>query len=481
MILLLLISLPIFSAALAMAMGSRARNVALLTAMTCLVLSLSLTAHTQGEALHWSRNWIPMLGAQFSLVGDGLSVMLCILTGLVMSLIFLFSGNSQNLPPRYYALLLLSQAGVTGVFLALDGLLFYFFWELALIPVYFLCSGWGGDKRVKSTIKFFIYTFVGSLMMLAALIFLSTHFAGGDAFSWRHLVLAGQSLPQGVQIWVFAMIFVAFAIKLPLFPFHSWQPDTYEQSSPEVTIFLSALMAKMGVFGILRWLIPMLPAGVDFWSDWVVSLAVAGIVYASLMALAQKDLKRMIAFASMAHMGLMVAASFSGTESGIHGLMIQMFHHGVSITGLWIIAAILEHRWGTRDMNQMGGMATAMPSLAICLVLVAMANIGLPLTNSFAGEFMMFLGIFHMESDYRVLYMVLAALAIILGAAYMLTMVQKTSFGSGRHTEATVEKLKTSEYICLTAISGIILIFGFYPQPMLDLTAGFAGWLAAHP
>lgn len=481
MTLIFLIILPLLSAALVMAMGNRARILALLTALTCLVLSLSLIGHTQGEALHWSRSWIPMLGAQFSLVGDGLSITLCLLTGLVMTLVFLFSGNHQPAPPRYYALLLLSQAGLTGVFLAMDALLFYFFWELALIPVYFLCSGWGGERRVKTTIKFFIYTFTGSLMMLAALIYLSTQFAGGDAFGWRQMVLAGQSLPADVQGWVFALIFVAFAIKLPLFPFHSWQPDTYEQASPEVTIFLSALMAKMGVFGILRWLLPMVPSGAAFWADTVVGLAVVGIIYASLMALVQKDLKRMIAFASMAHMGLMVAASFSGNEVGIQGLMIQMFHHGVSITGLWIIAAILEQRWGTRDMNKMGGMATAMPALAICLVLVAMANIGLPLTNSFAGEFMMFVGLFHMGSAYSTLYMVLAALAIILGAAYMLTMVQKTSFGTGPHTEATVAKLHFSESICLMAISGIILVFGFYPQPMLDLTAHFAGWLAAHP
>ncbi len=479
MSLLLLITIPIIAAILAMVLKNSARLIALVSSLACLLLSLSLVGYTQGDALHWSRSWIPMLGAQFSLVGDGLSILLCILTGLVMSLVFLFSGTGNPKPARFYSLLLLAQAGVTGVFLSLDGLLFYFFWELALIPTYFLCSGWGGERRIRSTIKFFIYTFVGSLMMLAALIFLSTRFAGGEAFNWRHMVLAGQSLPEGMQAWVFALIFVAMAIKMPMFPFHTWQPDTYEQSEPEVTIYLSALMAKMGLFGILRWLIPVLPLGAAFWMDTVVGLAVVGIVYASLMALVQKDLKRMIAYASMAHMGLMVAASLSGTQIGIHGLMIQMFHHGVSITGLWIIAAILEQRWGTRDMNQMGGMATAMPALAAVLILVAMANIGLPLTNSFAGEFLMFQGLFHMNSVYRVLYMVAAGTAIIFGAAYMLTMVQKTAFGTGKHSEASVKKLEMNEYLCLITVAGVILVFGFYPQPILDLTSSFAGWMAS--
>jgi NADH-quinone oxidoreductase subunit M len=422
--------------------------------------------------------WIPRLGTQFSLQADGMSAMLCLLTAIVMLVVFIVNWNKDiERPGAFYGLMLLAQAGITGVFLAYDALLFYFFWELALIPVYFLCSQWGGERRVPVTFKFFIYTFVGSLMMLAGLIYLSLQTPGADSYSWENIVRAGSSLSEGEQQWMFWLIFIAFAIKMPIFPFHTWQPDTYEQSPTPVTIVLSALMVKMGMFATLRWLIPVVPDGVFFWSETVIILSIIGIVYASCLAIVQTDMKRLIAYSSIAHMGLMSAAAFSQTNVGVHGLIVQMFNHGINITGLWLVVSMVEQRWGTRDMAKLGGMATTAPLMAICLVIISLANIALPLTNGFIGEFMLFNGLFQTASGYNVVYMVVAGLGIILGAVYTLNMVQKAAYGNP--AAMVVQKdLTANESIGLAIVIALIIVLGVYPAPLLDMTAGAANMIA---
>jgi NADH-quinone oxidoreductase subunit M len=379
-------------------------------------------------------------------------------------------------PGAFYGFMLLSQAGLMGVFLASDALLFYFFWELALIPVYFLCSQWGGEKRIPVTFKFFIYTFVGSLMMLAGLIYIATRNPGANCYSWANIVHTGASLPAGEQQWLFWLIFVAFAIKMPIFPFHTWQPDTYEQSPTPVTIVLSALMVKMGLFAVLRWLLPIVPAGVEYWSNTVVVLSVIGIVYASCIAMVQTDIKRLVAYSSIAHMGLMCAVAFAHNNVGMHGIMVQMFNHGINITGMWLIVSMIENRWGTRDMAKLGGMASTAPQMAIALVIISLANIALPLTNGFVGEFMLFNGLFGGAIANHMTIMVVAGLGIILGAIYTLNMIQKTAYGEA--TAMVIAKdLSINEYIGLAIIISIILFLGFYPKPLLDLTAGVAGMI----
>ena len=270
---------------------------------------------------------------------------------------------------------------------------------------------------------------------------------------------------------MFWIIFIAFAIKIPIFPFHTWQPDTYEQSPTSVTIVLSALMVKMGMFAVVRWLFPVLPSGVEFWSNTIIILSIIGIIYASLLAMVQTDLKRLIAYSSIAHMGLMTAGAFAQTGVGMHGLMVQMFNHGISITGLWLIVQMIENRWGTRDMTRLGGMAIAAPQMAIALVVIAFANIGLPLTNGFVGEFMLFHGIFQSELPYHITS--LAGLGIILGAVYTLKMVQRTAFGN------TVPMVNNSdmtlnESIAMALIVALVVFLGVYPKPLLELTSGMA-------
>ncbi len=473
MILTLLILIPLLAGIIGFAMsGTSAKTLALVGSLATLVVAIVIS---MGGDTSWSTPWIPRIGTNFSLATDGMSNMLCLLTAIVLPVVIIANWNKEvEKANSFYGLMMLSQAGLMGVFLAYDAFVFYIFWELALIPVYFLCSKWGGEKRVPVTFKFFIYTFVGSLMMLAGLIILSLQNPGLSSYSFESIKAAGAALDPATQQWVFWLIFIAFAIKMPIFPFHTWQPDTYEQSPTPVTIILSALMVKMGLFAVLRWLIPVLPEGVAFWSDTVVILSIIGIVYASLLAIVQTDIKRLVAYSSIAHMGLMSAVAFSDTTVGTHGIMVQMFNHGINITGMWIIVSMIENRWGTRDMTKMGGMATAAPKMAIALVIISLANIALPLTNGFIGEFMLFNGLFQSASPYHMIFMVVAGLGVILGAIYTLNMVQKVAYGET--TEMISNKdITTNEYVGLAIVIVLIIFLGVYPKPLLDMTAAISG------
>jgi NADH-quinone oxidoreductase subunit M len=414
--------------------------------------------------------WITLLRAELTVLGDGMSLMLCLLTALVFFIIIVANWNKEvERPHAFYGLMLLSQAGITGVFLSGDALMFYFFWELALIPIYFLCSQWGGPKRIPVTYKFFVYTFLGSLMMLSTIIYLATFTHVGDPYAWANIVQAGKALPPQTQQALFWLLFIAFAIKMPVFPFHTWQPDTYEQSPTPVTIILSAIMVKMGIYGVVRWLMPVLPEAVAFWSNTVIILSIIGILYASVIAFIQTDLKRLVAYSSIAHMGLMCAATFANTTVGMHGLMVQMFNHGINITGMWLIVSMIENRYGTRDMRELGGMATAAPHITIALVILAFANIALPLTNGFIGEFMLFNGIFQSASDYNISFMAIAGIGIILGAVYTLNMVQKTAYGN-TVTMVVNKDMTMNESIAMAIIVGLVLFLGVYPKPLLEMT-----------
>jgi NADH-quinone oxidoreductase subunit M len=412
---------------------------------------------------------MPLLGSSFSVGLDGMGKVLCLLTAIAFPIIFISTWRREyNNPGRFFGLMLLSQAGLMGVFVAYDALLFYFFWELALIPAYFLCSQWGGERRIPVTFKFFIYTFVGSLFMLLAIIYL--YFRTPDQSfaleSFYKIKLGTQE-----QMWLFWVMFVAFMVKMPIFPLHTWQPDTYEQSPTAVTMVLSGVMVKMGVFGLIRWLIPIIPAGAWAWGDTVSSLAIIGMIYASLIAMRQDDLKRLVAYSSIAHVGLMCLAVFASETMGMQGVMIQMFNHGINIIGLWIVVELIESQFGTRKMSELGGIAQKAPALSILLVIVSLANVALPLTNAFVGEFLMFSGVYNSDvSQYSKVFTVAAAVTIILSAVYTLNMLQKVLFGS---TSAITEKgrdIRFNEKFALVVLVAVILLIGVYPKPMLELT-----------
>jgi NADH-quinone oxidoreductase subunit M len=409
--------------------------------------------------------WLPSLNSRFTLEVDGLAKILILLTAISLPAILIATANNQYKQKNIFlSLLLFTQAGLMGVFLAGDALLFYFFWELALIPVYFLCSIWGGEKRIAITFKFFIYTFLGSLFMLIGILFVNAHTAE-HSFSIQSFIHA--NLTNGQKITAFALFFTAFAIKMPIFPLHTWQPDTYEQSPTAVTMVMSAVMVKMGLYGILRWLLPLFPVAFAAHTNVVVFLSVVGILYASFIAIRQDDIKRLIAYSSIAHIGLMNAAIFTNTGIAIQGALIQLFSHGINVLGLWIIADILEQQTGTRSMQQMGGLAKKQPTLAILLVGFALANIAMPLTNAFVGEFLMFNGLFILNPWIAAF----AGISIILAAIYTLNMVQKVAYGEISEKINAMPAPNKAAQTVLIILLIIVFVTGVYPQPLFTLTA----------
>jgi NADH-quinone oxidoreductase subunit M len=394
---------------------------------------------------------------------DGMGKMLCLLTAVSFPVIFIatYKNNYKN-AGSFYALMLLSQAGLIGVFVAGDALLFYFFWELALIPVYFLCSLWGGEKRIAVTFKFFIYTFIGSLLMLTGILYVYFH-TPDHSFALQSFYQA--QLEPGQSSLVFWLFFLAFAIKMPVFPFHTWQPDTYEQSPTATTMVLSGIMVKMGVFAVIRWLLPVFPAASTQFANIIIILSVIGMLYASLIAIRQDDIKRLIAYSSIAHIGLMSAAIFTHNATGLQGVMVQMFNHGINVIGLWIVADVIEQQLGTRKFSELGGLAQKAPALGILFVVMALANIALPLTNAFVGEFLMFNGLF----QYNVWMAAVAGISVILAAVYTLNMVQKVLYGNTTAVTANATDLSPNVQWVLVLLAVLVIILGVYPQPMIDL------------
>ena len=438
-----------------------------------LVVSIAGLSLKEGSMeLAFSGEWMQTIGSSFSVKLDGMGKLLCLLNAIAYPLVILATWNSSyKKANNFFALMLLAQAGMMGVFLATDALLFYFFWELALIPMYFLCSQWGGEKRIPVTFKFFIYTFIGSLLMLIGILFVygktQDHSFSMDAF--YSVVLS-----RNEQTIVFWLMFVAFAIKMPIFPLHTWQPDTYEQAPTATTMILSGVMVKMGVFGLLRWLFPVVTFASFQWADFITIMALIGVIYSSLIAIRQDDLKRLIAYSSIAHIGLMCAAAFAQNISSLQGLMIQMFNHGINIIGLWIVVELIERQFGTRKISELGGLAQKAPALAILLVIVALANIALPLTNSFPGEFLIFNGIFSSQTKYNVWFIVLAGMGIILGAVYTLNMIRKVFYGNTNELTASTKDITWNEKMALGIIVLIIFVLGVYPQLLLNETSAMS-------
>ncbi|MFY7651634.1 MAG: complex I subunit 4 family protein, partial [Chitinophagaceae bacterium] len=395
---------------------------------------------------------------------DGMSKMLVLLTAIAFPLVFIATYNNRyENEGAFFGLMLLTQAGLLGVFLAADCLLFYFFWELALIPVYFLCSIWGGERRIAVTFKFFIYTFLGSLLMLVGILYLYNINPDKSFALASFQKISLTAAQEKIGFWLF---FIAFAIKMPIFPLHTWQPDAYEQSPTATTMILSGVMVKMGIFAVVRWLFPIFPAATKEYALIIIVLSVIGIIYASLIAIQQNDVKKLIAYSSIAHIGLMSAALFTQQQIGLEGAAIQMFHHGINVIGLWIVADAIEQQLSTRTLSDLGGLAQKSPLMAILLVALAFANVALPLTNAFPGEFLMFNGLF----QYNVWIAAIAGISIILAAVYTLGMVQKVFYGNVSPIANKEVSYGNNVYIALSLIVALVFVFGFYPQPILTLT-----------
>lgn len=463
-----LIFFPLVAAIAVLFAKSNAKQVALISTVIEFVLSILLITQfnpdhgTQFTVDYW---WVQSLGISFHIGMDGISLLLVLLTTFLTPLIILSSFNhSYKNPALFYSLILVMQMALVGVFVALDGFLFYIFWELALIPIYLLCLLWGGKDRVRITIKFFIYTLSGSLLMLTGLIYLYLHTKGDHTFNIHSFYELHLSASE--QTWVFWAFFLAFAIKMPLFPFHTWQPDTYTDAPTPGTMLLSGIMLKMGVYGVIRWLLPVVPLGVAEWGTTAMVLSIIGIVYASCIALVQKDFKRLIAYSSIAHVGLISAGIFSLTIEGLQGGMIQMLSHGINVTGMFFIADIIMRRTNTRIMSELGGVRNTAPVFATYFIIILLATIALPLTNGFIGEFLLINGIY----QYNSWAAAIAGLSIILGAVYMLMAYQKISLGEKNKLTEIFTDLTWNEKAVLIPLVVMIFLIGIYPKPFLFIS-----------
>lgn len=473
MLAILLIGFPLLAALLVfLVKGNAARNIAL--GFSIIELAISLAAWTQfnhnqdSALLSASYAWVHNFGIRFAVSINGLSLLLVLLTTFLVPLIILSSfGTSYSKPQNFYGLVLLMQMALVGVFMADDGFLFYVFWELALIPIYFICLVWGGENRGRITFKFFVYTLFGSLFMLIGLIYLYNHTNVDGLKSWavQDLYDAGRSLNAAQQGAVFWLIFIAFAIKMPVFPFHTWQPDTYVNAPTQGTMLLSGIMLKMGTFGLIKWLLPMVPQGVEAWSHVAILLSVIGIVYASVIALAQNDFKRLIAYSSIAHVGLISAGIFAANQQGLQGAVMQMLAHGVNVVGLFFIADILLRHTGTRELSNLGGIRTMNGNFSVLFLIVVLGSVALPLTNGFVGEFLLINGVY----QYNSWIAAFAGLTVILGAVYMLRAYQKIMLGERKDAAVAFGPLAGSDKVVLIVICIVIIAFGVYPKPLNDL------------
>jgi NADH-quinone oxidoreductase subunit M len=469
MLTLLLILLPVAAAVLTLASGSRlARQIALAGGLAELGLAVFVWSQFDpagGAQFAFKYHWLESAGISFAAGIDGISMVLVLLTTFLTPFIILSAfGHDYKNQASFYSLILFMEAALIGVFTATDAFLFYLFFEAALIPVYFLAAVWGGENRAKITFKFFIYTMFGSLFMLVALVFLYYQTPGNhtsELTAFYNLQLSVQA--QGFIFWAF---FIAFAIKMPLFPFHTWQPDTYTESPTQATMLLSGIMLKMGVYGLIRLLLPIVPSGVETWGLLAVILSVIGIIYGSIIAIQQRDMKRLVAYSSFAHVGLMSAGVFSLSANGLQGAMVQMLAHGINVVGMFYLVDLIQTRTKTRYLDQLGGISQNSPQFSIYFMILLLGSVALPLTNGFPGEFLLLSGVF----GYNAWLGAIAGLTIILGSVYMLRLYQKSMFGPKSNWVEGFKDLTITERAVLLPLAAMVFWIGIFPNTFLKIS-----------
>ncbi|MFB3904694.1 MAG: NADH-quinone oxidoreductase subunit M [Acidobacteriota bacterium] len=414
-------------------------------------------------------DWIEAIGAQFYFGIDGISLLLILLTTLLGTISILSSWSAITERVReYYCYFLLLQVGMIGVFMALDFFLFYVFWEVMLVPMYFIIGVWGGPRKLYAAIKFFLYTLVGSVLLLLGI--LALYFYNHSVTNvWTFDVLAFQqlSIPGDLQRWVFLAFFVGFAIKVPMFPFHTWLPDAHVEAPTAGSVILAGILLKMGTYGFVRFSLPILPEATKQFLPWLLALSVIGIIYGALVAMMQKDMKKLVAYSSVSHLGFCMLGIFIATPVALEGGILQMLNHGVSTGALFLIVGIIYERRHTRMIADYSGLSHVMPLYATVFLIMTLSSIGMPVLNGFIGEFMILQGVFA-DSTYR-LWAIFGATGIVLGAAYMLWLYQRTMFGKVEQPENLhLPDLNWRELA--TFVPLIILAFwiGLYPRTFLD-------------
>jgi NADH-quinone oxidoreductase subunit M len=408
--------------------------------------------------------WIKAVGAQYLLGVDGISLLLILLTSLLTFVATLSSWEAiRGRLKEYYAFLLILETGMIGVFLSLDLLLFYVFWEVVLVPMYFLIGIWGGERKLYAAIKFFLYTLFGSTMMLIGILVLRGQY---QTFDWTAMVQAGSILPAALQGWVFLAFFLGFAIKVPMFPFHTWLPDAHVEAPTAGSVILAGVLLKMGTYGFVRFSLPLFPEAARTYAPVIIVLALVAIVYGALVSLMQKDMKKLIAYSSVSHMGFVMLGLFVFTPMAAKGAVLQMINHGISTGALFLIVGVLYERRHTRLIADFGGLSSRMPVFAAVFLIMTLSSIGLPGLNGFIGEFMILMGTFPVSW----LWTAVAASGIILGAGYMLWLYQRLMFG--KLENPANESLKDLTLRELATFLPLILLafwIGLFPKPFLNI------------
>ena len=427
-----------------------------------------------GFAFEESAEWIPSIGAKYHLGIDGISLLLVLLTTLLGMIAILSSWSAiHQRTKEYYILLLLLQTGMIGVFVSLDFFLFYVFWEVMLVPMYFLIGVWGSDRRLYAAIKFFLYTLAGSVVMLLAILALYFYapVPAGHArtFDVPTLLAAAQHFSDPLKVWLFWGFFFAFAIKVPMFPFHTWLPDAHTEAPTAGSVILAGVLLKMGTYGFIRFSLPLLPTDAAMRAriiHIVVILSIIGIVYGALVCLMQKDMKRLIAYSSVSHLGFCTLGIFALTPNGLAGSVLQQVNHGISTGALFLIVGVLYERRHTRMISDFGGLATPMPNFAAIYLIISLSSLGMPLLNGFIGEFTILQGAFQVSKAWAAW----GTLGVVLGAAYLLWLYQRVMFGPVTHAiNEKLPDLNLREYATLVPLVILAFWIGIYPKPFFNL------------
>jgi NADH-quinone oxidoreductase subunit M len=484
--------LPIVGAA-AMMLTPREHEVdhkviALLTTLVTFAVGVYLLVrfdYGRGDAMQFEVNtsWIDVINSRYILGIDGISLPLLLLSMFVCVLVVIYSWNhfpEPHNPKAFLILILVLEMGMNGTFVAQDLILFFVFFEVVLLPMYFMIGVWGGEARQYAAIKFFLFTLFGSALMILS--FLALFFQGGETFAIAELVaVASDNIPRSTQILIFGGLFMGFAIKVPMFPFHTWLPDAHTQAPTQGSVILAAILLKLGTYGFVRIAIPILPEAAMAWAPWIGGLAVIGIIYGALGCLAQSDMKRLIAFSSVAHMGYVMLGIATLTDFGINAAVFGMVAHGLITGMLFFVAGSIKDRFHTLELSRLGGLLIQSPRMGWILGFCAMASLGLPGLAGFWGEFPAILAAYNpaeglSEALFRT-YMVVAAVGTVFAAGYLLWMFQRAAFGtpSEEFAEAEISGMHWPEYVAWTPMLILIVVLGLFPGLLFGLTTDAVG------
>src|SRR5213594_3250684 len=467
-----------------------ATGIALADFLLSVPLFFLYDADRGGFQFEFRRHWIPSIGVDYYVGIDGISLLLLLLTTFLgfISILSSWTAITERVK-EYYAFMLILQTGMPGVFIALDFFLFYVFWEVMLVPMYFLIGIWGGPRKLYAAIKFFLYTLLGSVLMLLgilALYFYHGSITGNYTFDVVTLMNMGrETSPAWLELskWVFLAFFVGFAIKVPMFPFHTWLPDAHVEAPTAGSVILAGVLLKMGTYGFVRFSLPLLPSATRYYLPWMLALSVIGIIYGALVAMVQKDWKKLVAYSSVSHLGFCMLGIFALNQPGINGGILQMINHGLSTGALFLIVGLIYERRHTRMIAEYGGLSKQMPVYATLFMIITMSSIGLQTLNGFIGEFTILVGAFRIPREYGItlswlggvhiggmFWAVCGAVGIVLGAAYMLWLYERTMFGKLHNQEnAQLSDLDRREIMTLAPIVVCCFWIGLYPKPFFRI------------